>query len=113
VTTPQAAKMMLDETGCAGVSIGRGRVLSAVDFPGQTAHYLRTGEALPEPDFEERVGVMRRHLEWMAEVFGRSTHGCRMFRKIGPWYAKRFGPASEFNKAHREAVQPGRIHDYS
>src|SRR5690349_20864767 len=24
VTTPQAAKMMLDETGCAGVSIGRG-----------------------------------------------------------------------------------------
>ena len=21
-----------------------------------------------------------------------------MFRKIGPWYSKRFGPASEFNK---------------
>jgi hypothetical protein len=21
-----------------------------------------------------------------------------MFRKVGPWYAKRFGPASEFNR---------------
>ena len=41
--------------------------------------------------------VMRRHLGWMAEVFG-ETHGCRMFRKVGPWYAKRFGPANEFNK---------------
>jgi hypothetical protein len=33
----------------------------------------------------------------MAEVFG-ETHGCRMFRKIGPWYAKRFGPANVFTK---------------
>jgi hypothetical protein len=24
--------------------------------------------------------------------------GCTMFRKVGPWYAKRFGPASLFNK---------------
>ena len=33
----------------------------------------------------------------MVEVFG-ETNGCRMFRKVAPWYAKRFGPASEFNK---------------
>ena len=32
------------------------------------------------------------------EVFG-EEHGCRMFRKVAPWYSKRFGPASEFNKA--------------
>ena len=31
------------------------------------------------------------------EVFG-EPHGCRMFRKVAPWYAKRFGPANEFNK---------------
>jgi hypothetical protein len=40
---------------------------------------------------------MERHLDLMAEVFGEEL-GCRMFRKIGPWYAKRFGPANEFNK---------------
>ena len=33
----------------------------------------------------------------MVEVFG-EAQGCRMFRKVAPWYAKRFGPASEFNK---------------
>ncbi len=52
---------------------------------------------MPEPRFEERVRVMRRHFDLMLEVFG-EEHGCRMFRKVGPWYAKRFGPANEFNK---------------
>jgi tRNA-dihydrouridine synthase B len=96
VTTPQAAQMMLAETGCAGVSIGRGAFYNPWIFL-HTAHYLRGAGLLPEPDFEERLRVMRRHLALMVEVFGQE-HGCRMFRKIGPWYAKRFGPASAFNK---------------
>jgi hypothetical protein len=33
----------------------------------------------------------------MIQVFG-EPHGCRMFRKVAPWYSKRFGPANEFNK---------------
>ena len=33
----------------------------------------------------------------MVEVFG-ETHGCRMFRKVAPWYSKRFGPSHDFNK---------------
>ena len=33
----------------------------------------------------------------MVEVFGEEL-GCRMFRKVAPWYAKRFGPANVFNK---------------
>lgn len=96
VTTPQAAKMMFEETGCAGVSIGRGAFYNPWIFR-HTEHFLRTGELPPEPDFEERAVVMRRHLDLMMEVFG-ETHGCRMFRKIGPWYAKRFGPANDFNR---------------
>jgi tRNA-dihydrouridine synthase B len=51
----------------------------------------------PEPSFGERVRVMNRHLDLMIEVFGEQL-GCVMFRKVGPWYAKRFGPASFFNK---------------
>lgn len=96
VTTPKAARRMLEETGCAGVSIGRGAFYNPWIFS-HTARYLATGEAPPEPGFEERVHVMCRHLDRMIEVFG-EEHGCRMFRKVAPWYAKRFGPASEFNK---------------
>jgi tRNA-dihydrouridine synthase B len=96
VTTAEAAKMMQDETGCAGVSIGRGAFYNPWIFT-HTRHYLETGELLPEPAFEERVRVMCRHLELMIEVFG-EEHGCRMFRKVAPWYSKRFGPVHEFNR---------------
>jgi tRNA-dihydrouridine synthase B len=40
---------------------------------------------------------MCRHLDLMVEIFGEPL-GCRMFRKVAPWYARRFGPSNEFNK---------------
>src|SRR5207253_10703939 len=83
VITPQAAKMMFDETGCAGVSIGRGAFYNPWIFL-HTAHYISTGELLPEPRFEERVRVLRRHFDLMIEVFGEEL-ACRMFRKVAPW----------------------------
>ncbi len=96
VTTPEAAKKMFSETGCAGVSVGRGSFYNPWIFR-HTLHFLATGELPGEPSFEERVRVMCRHLDLMIEVFG-EEHGCRMFRKVAPWYSKRFGPANEFNK---------------
>ena len=96
ITTPEAARVMLNATGCAGLGIGRGAFYNPWIFL-HIQHYLRTGELPPEPRFTERVGVMTRHLTRMIEVFGEAT-GCVMFRKVGPWYAKRFGPASYFNK---------------
>src|SRR5262245_15736325 len=96
IITPQAAKKMFDETGCAGVSIGRGAFYNPWIFQ-HTNHFLAIGELLPEPSFAERVRVMCRHLDLMVEVFGEEL-GCRMFRKVAPWYSKRFGPANEFNK---------------
>ena len=102
IVTPQAAKKMFDETGCAGVSIGRGAFYDPWIFR-RTLEYVRncqpggTGELPAEPSFDERVRVMRRHLDLMIEVFGEEL-GCRMFRKVAPWYSKRFGPCHEFNK---------------
>jgi tRNA-dihydrouridine synthase B len=117
IVTPQAAKKMLDETGCAGVSIGRGAFYDPWIFKRTLEYIGRAGSPLPaealiaadgahgvtrptlppEPSFAERVRVMCRHLDLMGEVFGEEL-GCRMFRKIAPWYAKRFGPCHEFNK---------------
>jgi nifR3 family TIM-barrel protein len=94
VTTPEAAQRMLAETGCAGVSIGRGAFYDPWIFR-RTAHLLRTGELRPEPDFAERVRVMRRHFERYVEFFG-EENGAKQFRRVAPWYAKRFGPAKPF-----------------
>ncbi len=99
VVTPQAARRMFEETGCAGVSVGRGAFYNPWIFQHIRQH-LRPGgghELPAEPPFAERIRVMSRHLDLMIEVFGEDL-GCRMFRKVAPWYAKRFGPASEFNK---------------
>jgi nifR3 family TIM-barrel protein len=152
VTTPEAAKKMFDETGCAGVSIGRGAFYNPWIFQ-HTLHYLKTssislaprsgeragargapkksasspqpspplgeeseknsnsdGELLPEPAFAERVRVMCRHLDLMIEVFG-EEHGCRMFRKIAPWHARRFGPCREFNKRVVQVSTRAEFHD--
>ena len=51
---------------------------------------------------------MRRHLDLMIEVFGEEL-GCRMFRKVAPWYAKRFGPCHEFNKKVVQVASQGAI----
>jgi tRNA-dihydrouridine synthase len=140
VTTPEAAKKMFDETGCAGVSIGRGAFYNPWIFQ-HTLHYLQTsrssgrqsaptsndlernnepthvgcygkkdGELLPEPTFADRVRVMCRHLDLMIEVFGEEP-GCRMFRKIAPWHAKRFGPCREFNKRVVQVSTRAGFHD--
>jgi tRNA-dihydrouridine synthase B len=96
VTTPESAKHMIDHTGCHGVSMGRGAFYNPWIFK-HTKLYLETGKLPPEPTFQERLQVMRRHLDLMVEVFGESK-GCMMFRKVAPWYTKQFGPANKFNK---------------
>ena len=107
VTTPGGAKRMMEETGCAGVSVGRGAFLNPWIFRA-TAHYLETGKLMAEPDFEERVRVMSRHLDRNIDFFG-EERGCVLFRKVIPWYARRFGPSSEFKKA---AVRISKRADY-
>jgi tRNA-dihydrouridine synthase len=128
IITPQAAKKMFDETGCAGVSIGRGAFYDPWIFK-RTLQYLKTGrdapphvqadqqvsptvngELPPEPDFSERTRIMCRHLDLMIEVFGEEP-GCRMFRKVAPWYARRFGPCHEFNKRVVQISTRAEFHD--
>jgi tRNA-dihydrouridine synthase B len=96
VTTPLAARHMLEGTGCAGVSIGRGAFYDPWIFR-RTEHYLRTGEVPPEPSFPERIRVLRLHFERYCAFYGEGR-GARLFRKVAPWYARRFGPARPFKQ---------------
>jgi tRNA-dihydrouridine synthase B len=94
VTTAESARIMLRDSECDGVSIGRGAFYNPWIFR-QTLHLLETGEHLPDPTFENRVELMREHLGRMVEFYG-EDRGCIQFRKVAPWYAKRFGPSKLF-----------------
>lgn len=96
VTTPQAAKQMLDETGCTGVAIGRGAFYDPWIFR-RTHQFLGTGILPPEPTFEERLGVLRKHFDRYQEFYG-EERGAVYFRKVAPWYARRFGPSRPFKQ---------------
>ena len=111
VTTPQAAQMMFAETGCAGVSMGRGAFYNPWIFL-HTAHFLR-GEGLPpEPEFEERLRVMRRHLDLMVEVFRR---GARLpdVPQNRPVVCEALRPGQRIQQTHRQAVKHGGIRGHS
>jgi nifR3 family TIM-barrel protein len=96
ITTPAAAKMMFEQTGCAAISIGRGAFYNPWIF-GHITRYMADGVTLSEPTFEQRIAVVTRHLDRMIEVFGEED-GCRKFRKIALQYSRRFGPCVEFDK---------------
>lgn len=64
VVTPELAKKMLDETGCDGVMIGRG-VLGNPWLIKNTVDYLETGSYNSEIDFEEKINMLKKHLEYL------------------------------------------------
>jgi len=62
IKSPQDAKRMLEETGCAGVMIGRGALAQPWIFR-DTAHYLATGELPPPFSHADRVRVVLDHFD--------------------------------------------------
>ena len=86
VKSPEDAKRMLDETGCDAVMIGRASLGNPWIFR-RTAHFLATGELLPEPTNAERVEVALEHLRMMIELCG-EDRGVREMRGQIAWYVR-------------------------
>lgn len=64
VTTPELAKQMLDETGCAGVMIGRGAIGNPWLIK-NCVDYLETGTYQEEVSIKERIDMMKKHLDML------------------------------------------------
>lgn len=86
VTTPQLAKQLLYTTGADAVMIGRGAHGNPWIFK-QVAHFLETGEELPEPTAEERIQVCLRHMDLLVDFKGEFI-GIKEMRKHAAWYIK-------------------------
>jgi tRNA-dihydrouridine synthase B len=86
VTSPERARHVLDVTGADAVMIGRGAQGRPWIFR-EVAHYLATGEKLPEPTPAEVAAILLGHLEHLYAFYGEHA-GVRIARKHLGWYAK-------------------------
>ncbi|OOG66246.1 tRNA dihydrouridine synthase DusB [Rhodanobacter sp. B04] len=86
VSTPQQAHHVLDITGADALMIGRGAQGRPWIFR-EIAHYLATGQLLPEPEPAEVATILLGHLEQLYAFYG-ELQGVRIARKHLGWYAK-------------------------
>ena len=88
------AKKMFEETGCDGLMIGRGSLGNPWIFK-QIAHYLETGNKMPDISYEEKYNVILEHFNLLLKLKGEYT-ATREIRKHIAWYAKGMENASVF-----------------
>jgi tRNA-dihydrouridine synthase B len=86
IDSPQKAKSVLDTTGCDAVMVGRAAQGRPWIFR-EIAHYLATGDTLPEPSLAEVRDILLAHLEHLHAFYGEAS-GVRIARKHLGWYAK-------------------------
>jgi tRNA-dihydrouridine synthase B len=71
VNTPEQAKRMRDNFGLDGAMIGRATIGNPWFFK-QVKHFFKTGQHLPSINLEERIKVLKKHLqhaiEWKGET---------------------------------------------
>ncbi|MCB1940367.1 MAG: tRNA-dihydrouridine synthase, partial [Rhodocyclaceae bacterium] len=94
VTSPQDARDLLAASGADGVMIGRG-TYGRPWLPSQVAHYLKTGEILPDPPLPAQLETVLRHYEALLDYYGVQA-GLRIARKHVAWYSKGLPGSAEF-----------------
>ena len=94
ICSEEDAADALARSGADGVMIGRG----AYGKPwllAQVMHWLKSGEKLPNPSFDEQYSVLVEHYWGMLEHYGADV-GVKIARKHLGWYTKGLHGSAEF-----------------
>jgi nifR3 family TIM-barrel protein len=94
ILTPEDAARAKQKSGADGVMVGRacyGRPWATAHI----AHFLSTGETLPEPDLAGQKSILLEHYTDMLTHFGRDA-GLRLARKHVAWYSRGLPGSAEF-----------------
>ena len=86
VRDEESLEAIINVTGADGVMIGRAAMGNPWIFK-RLNHYLTTGEKLNPPTLEERITVIKRHLDLLLRFKGEYI-GIREMRKHAAWYTK-------------------------
>jgi tRNA-dihydrouridine synthase B len=114
IDSPAKAASVLQATGCDAVMIGRAAQGRPWIFR-EVAHFLATGQLLPEPPLHEIRDVLVGHLEHLHLFYGELA-GVRIARKHLGWYAKDRPENADFraivNRAETATAQLRLTRDY-
>jgi tRNA-dihydrouridine synthase B len=101
ILTVEDASEAMARSGADGAMVGRG-AYGRPWFLAQVAHFLRTGQRLPDPPLAEQLRILRRHYRAMLAHHGEHP-GVRLARKHVAWYSKGLPGSAEFRAAVNRA----------
>lgn len=96
VVDEETALNMFEKTRVDGIMIGRGSFGNPWIFK-RIAHFLETGEKLPEPSKEEKLEIMKKHVALAVKEKGEIA--VKELRKHIAWYTKNLKHSSEFRNS--------------
>lgn len=88
IVSIETAVQALEESSADGVAIGRG-MLGDPTLIKRIGHYLKTGEKLPPPLIEERIALLKYHIDEEIKLRGENV-GIKFMRKFYPYYLSGF-----------------------
>lgn len=94
VSSPEDCARMYEYTGCDLVMIGRGSYGRPWLF-GQIRDYFEGKPVRSEPDLNEKLSIMRRHIALLVNDKGERT-GMKEARRQAAWYVKGISGAAKF-----------------
>ena len=99
---------MFEETGVDGIMIGRGSFGNPFIFR-KIAHFLQTGEKLEDLTNQEKLEIIKKHINLAVEKKGEIA--IKELRKHISWYTKNLKNSSEFrNKVNQIQTKEELIH---
>lgn len=96
IVDEQSAAIMLEETNCDLIMVGRGALGRPWVFS-QINAYLEHGRVIPEPPVTEKMRVMIKHIETICKYKG-DYIGMREARKHAGWYTKGLRGAANYRR---------------
>ncbi len=84
ITSVDSAIKCLEQSEADGIAIGRG-ILGDPTLIGRISHYLKTGEKLSVPTLNEKLDIMKIHLDEEIKLRGENV-AIKFFRKFYPYY---------------------------
>ncbi len=94
VASPEDCERMYEYTNCDLVMIGRGSYGRPWLF-GQIRDHFEGKPVRPEPDINEKLSIMRRHIGFLVSDKGERT-GMKEARRQAAWYIKGINGAAKF-----------------